>query len=365
MVNSGGYKVRNNKIYVYGVVNGKRYRLSTSKEANPTNLSWMEKNYRDVLLKLIDKKSQTTKLTPDFCSFAKEVLELTSHKRDLETQKDYLSKLKRLILPYFKSHKIEDVKPLDIEKWQNMLLEKYSSTTVRRTRNIFHMVMKKAIANDLILKNPVEYSEKIQVVHKKQQPYTVEEMTKIMKNSTGWLKVFIFLAFTTGMRPGELIALQWNDIDFTKKVIKLKRSKSKSVIKEDTTTKNHNRIIIVADYVLNMLQELKTISKSEWIFVSRLGQPYSDSKAILNRHFKPLLQKIGVQFRNLKATRHTFISIMRNSGADVEFVLEMVGHSKAVSDSFYYTASVTDQKISVVNNCFQDFNFEKGTIKAQ
>jgi len=366
MKGSGGYKVRNNKIYVYGAVEGKRYRMSTGKEATPINLNWIKKNYWSVLLKLIDKKQQAETHSLKLEKFCIEVVELSSHKRDAATQKDYISKINRMIVPYFKSYNLEDIKVFDIEKWQNSLLEKYSTTTVRRARNILSMVLKKAVANDIISKNPVEYADNILVVHDKQEPYSIDEMSEILKASTGWLRVFLHLAFTTGMRPGELMALQWDDIDFEKRVIYLKRSISKGIIKADTLTKNHNRLVVVADFMLDMLKEYKTKSKNEWVFTSRLGTPYSESKAIINKHFKPLLEKIKVPYKTLKATRHTYISIMRNAGVDNDFILEIVGHSKEVSDKHYYTASVNDQKIAAVNNVFHGLNLEEqGTVRAQ
>lgn len=357
MKSSGGYTVRGNKIYVYGVVDGERYRLSTNKIANSINLDWVKENYRDVLLKLIYEKNNSKKIPNNFRTFAYEVLNNTSHKRDANTNKDYISKLERLIFPYFRSYKLEDIKPFDVEKWQNVLLKQYSTTTVRRTSNILGMVLKKAVANDMISKNPVEFAEKVQIRNKKQRPYSLDEMLKIMSSATGWLKVYLHLAFSTGMRHGELIGLQWSDVDFEKRIVSLKRSISHGSIKLDTLTKNHERTIIVPDFALAMLKELKKSSQSDWIFVSRLNQPYSDSKAIMRRHFKPLLKRIGVEFRTLKATRHTYISIMRNDGVDVNLVTEIAGHSKEVSDKYYFTSSINDRKIEVVNSCFSKYGF--------
>lgn len=361
---SGGYKIRNKKIYVFGVVDGKRYRISTGKEDTPANVNWIKKNYRSVLLKLIDKKSDSKKLSIDLHNFSKEVLELTSYKRDQLTQKDYISKLDRMIIPYFKSYNLQDIKPFDIEKWQNKLLEKYSTTTVRRARNIFSMILKKAIANDMISKNPVEFADNIIVQHEKQEPYSVDEMITIMKNATGWLKVFVYVAFTTGMRPGELMGLQWGDIDFEKKAIFLQRSITKGVVKTSNKTKNHNRIVPLVDFVLEMLIEHKQNNSTPWVFVSRLNKPYTESKGIAERHFRPLLERISVKYKGLKSTRHTFTSIMRNDGVNLEWILEIAGHSKEVSDKHYFTASINKQKQEAINNVFAVFDFQQDTVKA-
>ncbi len=366
MKGNGGYKIRNGKIYVYGVVDGVRHRYSTGKDATKINENWIKRNYWSVLLKLIDEKNNKSTYSLDFDKFCKEAIELTAHKRDDRTQKDYLQKINCYIVPYFKSYKLEDIKPYDIEKWQNQLLEKYSTTTVRRIRNILSMILKKAVANDLISKNPVEFADNIVVKHEKRDPYTLEEMIKILDHSKGWLSVFLHLAFTTGMRTGELMALQWDDIDFDKRVIYLKRSITKGVIKEDTMTKNHNRLVVVADFVLNMLKDHKKSACNEWVFVSRLGEPFYESKAIANRHFKPLLDELGIKWKTLYATRHTYISIMRNAGVSGEFIAEIAGHSKEISDKHYYTASINDQKIEAVNSVFYNLSLQtQGTLKAQ
>ncbi len=366
MKGSGGYKVINNKIYVYGVVNGKRYRLSTGKKADKENLNWIRRNYWGVLLQLIDKKQQRKKHSVELKKFCFEVIEMTSYKRDANTQKDYISKLNRLIVPYFKSYRLEDIKPFDIEKWQNILLQKYSTTTVRRARNIFNMVLKKAVANDMISKNPIEYADNIQVRHKKREPYSIEEMITILNNAQGWLKIFLYLAFTTGLRPGELVGLQWDDIDFEKRIIYLKRSISKGVIKISSPTKNHNRIVIIANFVIDMLKKYKEDSKKNiWMFPSKLESHYYSSKEISERHFKPLLKKLGIKWKTLYATRHTYISIMRNAGVSSDFITEIVGHSKEVEDKHYYTAVVNSAKIDTVNNVFFDLNLDtKGIVRA-
>lgn len=363
MRGNGGYKIRDGIIYVYGNIDGKRYRISTKKKATQKNINWVKRHHWSVLLKLIDKTPKEKSMP--LKDFALEVLEVTSHKRDESTQKDYISKLKRMILPNFEKFELKDIKPIDIEKWQNTLLQTYSTTTVKRVRNLFGMIFKKAIANDMISKNPMDFVENVSVRHVPQEPYTIDEMKSIMSNSTGWLKMFLYLAFTTGLRPGELLALKWEDVDYPNKIIHLKRTMFKGKIKESSKTKNHNRLIIVADFVLDMLQSHQSSSiNKEWIFTSSLNKPFSEPKAISNRHFKPFLEKIGVTYKGLKATRHTYISIMRNDGVDVDLILEIAGHSKEVQNKHYYTAMINPKKIKAVNNVFNSFSNLKDTIKA-
>ena len=61
MKNSGGFKVRNGIIYVFGTINKKRYRFSTSKSATSENLRWIARNYWSVLLQKIDENKKGKK----------------------------------------------------------------------------------------------------------------------------------------------------------------------------------------------------------------------------------------------------------------------------------------------------------------
>lgn len=79
-------------------------------------------------------------------------------------------------------------------------------------------------------------------------------------------------------------------------------------------------------------------------------------------YFKPLLERIGVKYKTLYATRHTFVSILRNSGVNKDFVAELAGHSSQISDKHYYKAEITPEKIRSINNVF--FNI-RAQIRAQ
>lgn len=352
---NGGFNIVGKTIYVFGVIDNVRYRLSTGKKANKINLAWIKKNHYTVLLSLIDKKNSKNKVSTDLKEFAISVLEMTAHNRDINSQKDYLSKLNRLILPYFKNFKIEDIKPFDIEKWQSILLKKYSPITVKKTRSILNLILRKALANDIIQKNPVEFADNIKVTHKKRVPYTVKEMNSILKHSEGWLNLFVHLAFTTGMRTGELMALKWADVDFEKKIIFLKRSTHKGVVTEispNSSNKNHHRLIVIPDFIIQVLKDHKNIASAEWMFPSKTGVPFNESKVIV-KYFKILLEKLGIEYKTLYATRHSYISIMRNHGVSADLVTEIVGHSKEIEDKYYYIESINDYKSNAINNVFE------------
>lgn len=345
-------------IYVQGTVDGKFYRKTTGKQATPANIKWIIKNARDVLLKLIDNNAPKKKY--GFNEFVLDVLELTKHKRSERTQKEYLGQFHRDIEPFFKNYKITDVSSMDIERWQNSLLERLSSASIKRARVIMSIALEKAVANDIISKNPISYADTISVVHEKREPYTAEEMRAIIDEADGWFKMFLVLAFSTGLRTGEVMGLQWEDVDFRNGVINLKRGISKGkIIDERSTTnksKNHCRTVeLINDVVEMLLKYQRNRMDDKWLFVTKYKEPFADTKSINNYYFKPLLKDLGIKYKTLYATRHTFTSMMLNSGFDRIWVKTMLGHSPSstITESHYLKYEKNDVRIEAVNEFFR------------
>ena len=364
MKNSGGFKVRNGIIYVFGAINKIRYRFSTNKSATSENLRWIARNYWSVLLQKIDEKRRGKKPNLNVAAFLLEMLELSKHKRSETTQKEYISKTKRLIAPYFDKFNMADIRPIDIEKWQNELLGKYSTVTVRRAKTLLNFALNKAVLNDIIPKNPCAAVDSFRVTIAKKEPYTIEEMGKILRAAKGWFGIFLHIAFTTGLRTGELIALKWEDIDLERNIIFVRRAIVKGEITTGGATKNHDRVVVIPEYLAEMLKGYD--SKSEWLFPTRKGEPFKEGGSLTRMYFKPLLERIGVKYKTLYATRHTFVSLLRNSGVNKDLVAELAGHSSQISDKHYYKAEITPEKIRSINNVFFNLNLEdKAQIRAQ
>lgn len=356
--------MRNNVIYVFGTINKKRYRFSTNKSATSENLRWIARNYWSVLLQKIDEKEKTKEPKISVDAFLLEMLELSKRKRSQITQNEYISKTKRLIAPYFGKFDMADIKPIDIEKWQNELLGKYSTVTVRRAKTLLNFALAKAALNGIIPKNPCASVDNFRVVINKKEPYTIDEMSKILRSATGWFGVFLHVAFATGLRTGELIALKWEDIDLERNIIFVRRAIVRGEVSTGGATKNHDRIAVIPEYLADMLGGYD--SKSEWLFPTKKGEPFKEGGSLTRMYFKPLLERIGVKYKTLYATRHTFVSILRNSGVNKEFVAELAGHSSQISDKHYYKAEITPEKIRSINNVFFNLNLEdKAQIKAQ
>jgi integrase len=365
-------------IYVQGSVDKKFKRKSTGLKSTAGNIAYIKKNYRDVLLQKIDEDKVV--IDTDFASFGLAVIESGAKKVDKHgkhsrrgrgelAQRDALSKFENYILPFFKEYSLEEIKPMHVETWLSGILEQKSTSTAHKCKNLLGEIMHKACANDLVQKNPVDYVDRVEVSYEKQEAYSLEDALKMMRASTGWMHTYLNLAFTTGMRTGELLALKWEDIDWEHSCIYLQRSVSKGRMSYGSAgKKNHSRIVPLMPQILKILKDAKEDAWSEWMFPSRKGSYYRESKSIVKYHFKPLLEKLGVEYISLYATRHTFSTIVDNLRVDTSTVDSMVGNSEKVRQDHYVTFQMTKERaaeaqghLAPVNNVF--FNETMAKVK--
>lgn len=349
--------IRGEKVYVQGSVNGKFYRKSTGKRVGDKDyLKYLERNHRDVLLKLIDKEKP--KLSKNFIEFGKQVIQTLNPSE--EVKRDYIRIFEKHVAPTFKNYSLEEITATHIDLWQSAMLQKYSADRVRRAKNIFNRILKKAVANRLIDFNPATFTEKVltperDIQEGKHQPYTVEEMRAIIQNTVGWLHVFFLLAFTTGMRTGELLGLRWEDFNFQHNIIQLKRSYTKGKESKSSKQKNHKRIVPLLSFVKEAVQNYKTECKSEaWVFPSNSGKPYYDTKSIKKYQVIPLFKKLGIDpKKTLYATRHTFSSLAIKE-INPYVVSSIIGHSRSETTEKFYAQYTHDSIIGEhVNNIFE------------
>lgn len=354
-----GYKIRGNTLYVDGTVDGKRYRLSTGKEATPMNIKWIEKNHRDVLLKLIDKeKPKTVEMFKDFAPYS---LDANKHSIKPSTHIRYTSMLEKHIMPHFKHYRLDEIKPSSIKTFQSKLLESIDARSAKNVRNLLSKILEDARLDEIIDKNPVKLVKPPKFTGTDEiTPFTLEEVAIILDSANEFMRAFLNVAFFTGMRTGELMALRWEDIDFNRNKIIIRRSISDGIHSNTKTGKV--RLIDMLEPVRNALKKYysKNGLRREYIFTSRKGTPYTKSSAITETYWRPLLKRCAMAYRVLYSTRHTFATIMLKNGEDLLWVSKTLGHANIATTMKYYIKYVED-KGQKRAEFLKNFSQENGT----
>lgn len=332
----GGWKVRGNVIYVFGTIDGKHYRLSTGKEANKLNLAWIKHNYSEVLSKLIDKQKKPRSL--NLVEYGKNVLQSDEYLRKSSTIGVYNRIFDCRITQYFKNYSLHDVKPSDIKSWQtDIMKDGLSHKTVRLARVILKSIFDSAVLDEIISASPMNNIKPPKSQKEAQEiiPFTFDEV-KIILDNAGSFKSFLTVAFFTGMRIGEVRALKWEDVDFNSKRIHIKRTIYAGV--EGTPKTGKDRLIDLLPIVEQSLKQkyLESGLQYGYIFLNRNGRPYAYNISIVEKNWKPILQRCGLMYRRLYETRHTFATMMLQNGEDVLWVSQMLGHSNISTTMKFY-----------------------------
>jgi len=249
----------------------------------------------------------------------------------LKTYKEIENLTNRYILPKWGKYRVTSIKKYQVKEWVSELSIKMSFKTIRKYLTPLKAIFDIAIEYELIDKNPADNLSL--PTHKKIDinPFSQSEVNLLLENSRGWFCNYLAVAFFTGARGGEIIALKKSDIDFQNNLININKSISNGII---TTPKTQSsiRVIPIFKALKPYLLEQIEITQSKFLF-HPLNAPYfNNSNAVrgdtkLGRWVR-LLNKLNIEYRKIYATRHTFITQMLNSGNfKIMDIARIVGHS--------------------------------------
>ncbi|WP_201353727.1 tyrosine-type recombinase/integrase [Hydrogenimonas urashimensis] len=315
---------RGNKLSLRGTIDKKQYTYATGKEANAVNRRWLEKNKEREFIKLHEKKHRE-RSGATFKDYGRMVIENTSSRRNGFSQDESMKKLERLN-EVFGDMLVEHIKASDILRWQNRMLQRVTPKTVKNYRSVLASIFKMAYADGIIDRNPLDFVEVPRQPKREIETYTIEEVRKIIRACEEPFRNFVQLMFFTGMRPGEMIALRWSDISFETETIIVQRRRREGVV--DVTKSKKKRVIDMLPQAKEaLMRQRRHTGLAKDVFLTQHGVPYQESET-LRRQFKTAVKRAGVKELRMYDMRHTFITIMAQSGMPESWIIQQVGHSK-------------------------------------
>ncbi len=159
----------------------------------------------------------------------------------------------------------------------------------------------------------------------------------------------IILCLYSGLRIGELIALQWSDIDFANGILTVSKSCHDSkdgLIIDEPKTATSRRAIPLPKQLLPILKSIKKKSHSPFV-VSANGKPVSVRS--YQRSFELLLKKLKIPHKGFHSLRHTFATRAIECGMDVKTLSEILGHKNPIVTLNRYAHSLMEHKVDMMN----------------
>lgn len=289
------------------------------------------------------------------------------------TYKRYCRMLETRLLPYFGHFYINKIKPTDIMKFYD-LLEKdtqlvrkkgnngsktrkpLSGKTILEHHRLLRAMLHKAVYWQLVVSNPAERVQPPKARKPKRKSYD-DEQTKILLENLELLssedtkyKVAIILTVFTGVRLGELMGLEWQDVDFKNGIISINRSSQylsdMGVFTKVPKTESSIREIAIPEFIISLLEEYKlwydeqkTIVGDFWhesnrLFVQDDGKPIHPST--ISKWFEQFVKKIGLPVINFHGLRHTNATLLISQQVDVATVSARLAHAQITTTYNFY-----------------------------
>ena len=289
------------------------------------------------------------------------------------TYKRYCRMLETRLLPYFGHFYINKIRPTDIMKFYD-LLEKdtqlvrkkgnngaktkkpLSGKTILEHHRLLRAMLHKAVYWQLIVANPAERVQAPKARKPKRRSYD-DEQTKILLENLERLsieetkyKVAIILTVFTGVRLGELMGLEWQDVDFKNGIISINRSSQylsdMGVFTKTPKTESSIREIAIPKFIISLLEEYKLWyedqksiygelwANSDRLFVQTDGKPMHPSS--ISKWFVKYVSTIGLPVINFHGLRHTNASLLVAQNVDIAVISARLGHAQISTTLDFY-----------------------------
>lgn len=265
-----------------------------------------------------------------FYDFAKEYLQWSkANKKPSSHMRDLCSL--RALNKEFEKKIIQDITTWQIEKYKVKRKEEVKPATVNRELALIKHLYTKAIEWGRCKESPARKVKLMRGETKRMRFLTPEEIQKLLSNCPGHLIPLVTIAVHTGMRKGELLGLQWPQVNFEQGFVTL------------LNTKNHERRDVpINETVKATLRAMDR--QDEYVFTGFYGRRFDRIK----RSFHDALKKSGIEDFRLHDLRHTFASNLVMAGEDLNTVRELLGH-KDLTMTLRYAHLAPGKKAKAVN----------------
>lgn len=249
------------------------------------------------------------------------------------TINSYKSMLRIHINPYFQNIKINQIHPDIIQDFKNQKQDKISNKTINNILMLLSAIFEKAIDSGYMLVNPVRRIKKMPIERKKIEVLTLFEINNLMEAAKQIFPNFyplLYAAITTGLRRGELLALQWQDIDFDKDCIHVNKTLYKKQFQTPKTEASNSSVFITSDLrqVLEKWQNICPKGKLNLVFPNAEGNP-QDPDSMVSCYFKRCLEiakiKKHVTFHQM---RHLSGSLLLSKNMPMKVIQKHLRHTK-------------------------------------
>jgi integrase len=268
--------------------------------------------------------------TPDisFDTLLTEYKKKQKAKNDIRTYYNECNMIKNHIEPYFLGITIDKITKQHILSWKEKLQKKnYAASYSKRIYNILKYIFDFAVENYNLPSNPCPTKQSFGKLNKMINFWTIDEFRTFISviYKPKYIMAF-YMLFWTGMRCGEMLGLEWSDVDFNNNAVTIEKSYYRMHKKDyftDGKTDSSQRIVVLPQFLADMLKEYQAMS----LYCS--DRIFDFPKSAIDSEFRRGILKSGVKRIRLHDLRHSHASLLINSDFQPIEVADRLGHADA------------------------------------
>ncbi|UZA18051.1 site-specific integrase [Moraxella bovis] len=344
-----GVRIRNNCVQIYFNHRRRAYRITLPHPATAEGISAAAKIRSELIT-----KAKWGILTDDDIAKAKglavedsiitsgvlfqDVAQrfLTHCDANLDTKKGYVRILEHHWMPDLA---LVPITQIDVDMLRGLIIKRDFKTakTLNNCLTPLRGVFQSAIEARLITENPINLIKNKKVQIDLPDPFTRDEMNALLT----WLDAnmqdddrlyywYYELAFWSGMRPSEMIALKWDDVDWFNGTLHIHQSRVRGI--EKSVTKTHKaRTLYLNDRSMRAIEQLKEMrdctKPSQYVLICpETGEPFFNEKPPRLR-LNDAMKACRIRHRPAYNARHTYATMLLMDGVNPVFVADQLGHS--------------------------------------
>jgi integrase len=245
---------------------------------------------------------------------------------------------------FFAGKRLEEITPLLIERFKSKEREKISMrgskqspASVNRKLELLSRILSMAVDYGMLPTNPCQRVRKFQLNNRRERYLSIEEEKRLLSMLFGnraYLRPIIILALNTGMRRGEILNLEWWQIDFNTNRLIVTKTKS-----------GKPRHIPMNQKVRDTLLALQETKQGKYVFESKKkpGHPIQEPK----KAFRAALKDAGIENFRFHDLRHTAGTRLAEAGVDAFTIKDILGHASIQTSAIYVHATSEGKRRAV------------------
>jgi integrase len=331
---------------------------------------------RDLLCTIAEEKRTTSPEEITFKDFVEKKwlpteLNNAEHRNSTIAFRHYLL---LVIVDYLGEFKLKNIDSTKIEGYLDYLKNTYrtknntqvSQQTMRHHYCTLNLIFDYALklgymsTNPLVkVKTPKLVKHKVDALSKGEVLAFIKEMDKLPQMQ----RLMYTLLLTTGVRRGECFGLQWGDIDFDNRIIRIERNVTYTTMNGISVglpkTNAGIREIPITEGVLLLLTDYKASEAQKFPLLSNAFLFHAESSPLdprdptyITKHMKKFMRRVGLPDMSPHDLRHTCASLLLQSGADIKSVQDILGHSNASTTLNFYVRSDMESMRGATDKAF-------------